>query len=108
MLPVPSPVSVGLVAPDDSQQPMDLKAEHDQSKQYKRKEVTDIGKEKQQMANRLKRLHKAVSLLQAYLQPSRATHNELPFASLVCRIYYSLWAIMTPLFLKQGVVFVEG
>lgn len=70
-------------------QPMDLKAEHDQSKQYKRKEVTDIGKEKQQMANRLKRLHKAVSLLQAYLQPSRATHNELPFASLVCRIYYS-------------------
>lgn len=33
------------------------------------------------MENRRKRLLKAVSLSQAYLQPSEAAHNELPFAS---------------------------
>lgn len=62
------------------------------------------------MENRRKRLLKAVSLSQAYLQPSGATHNELPFTICLSSVPYILLFVgyYDPPFLKKEAVFVEG
>jgi len=59
-----------------------------------------------QMANRRKRLLKAVSLYRLIYSQAELHIMNYHFP-LVCRIYYFLWAIMTLIPKKKNVLFVD-